>query len=126
MQTSTYRGILIAVKAINNIAGPNSLVLTLLVFGAYLRITIELPLSPLIVIDALNTCNRPNTADMLALPLQSEVLELDMFTSTYDLCLLVINSNIDNFSIVSMQTNNTLMLRIAIFLAHEEKMLKKV
>ncbi|KAF1965255.1 hypothetical protein BU23DRAFT_585152 [Bimuria novae-zelandiae CBS 107.79] len=38
-----------AVKAINNIAGPNSLVLTLLVFGAYPRITIELPLLPLMV-----------------------------------------------------------------------------
>ncbi|KAF1966452.1 hypothetical protein BU23DRAFT_584456 [Bimuria novae-zelandiae CBS 107.79] len=38
----------IAIKAINNIAGPNSLVLTLLVFGAYLRMTIELP--PLLLI----------------------------------------------------------------------------
>ncbi|KAF1974623.1 hypothetical protein BU23DRAFT_579705 [Bimuria novae-zelandiae CBS 107.79] len=38
-----------AVKAINNIVGPNSLVLTLLVFGAYLRITIESPLLLLIV-----------------------------------------------------------------------------
>ncbi|KAF1975694.1 hypothetical protein BU23DRAFT_578950 [Bimuria novae-zelandiae CBS 107.79] len=64
----------IAVKAINNTAGPNSLVLTLLIFSAYLRITIESPPSLLIVADALNTYNRPNTADMLALPLQSEVL----------------------------------------------------
>ncbi|KAF1976220.1 hypothetical protein BU23DRAFT_578609 [Bimuria novae-zelandiae CBS 107.79] len=37
----------IAVKAINNTAGPNSLVLTLLVFGAYPRMTMESPLSPL-------------------------------------------------------------------------------
>ncbi|KAF1969922.1 hypothetical protein BU23DRAFT_582436 [Bimuria novae-zelandiae CBS 107.79] len=36
---------------------------------AYPRITIELPLLLLIVTDALNTRNRPNTADMLALPL---------------------------------------------------------
>ncbi|KAF1965254.1 hypothetical protein BU23DRAFT_585151 [Bimuria novae-zelandiae CBS 107.79] len=39
--------------------------------------------------------------------------ELDMSTLTYDPCLLVINSNVDNFSIIT------------IFLAHEEKMLKK-
>ncbi|KAF1964077.1 hypothetical protein BU23DRAFT_585754 [Bimuria novae-zelandiae CBS 107.79] len=58
-----------SVKAVNNTAGPNSLVLTLLVFSAYLRITIELPPLPLIVTDALNTRNGPNTADMLALPL---------------------------------------------------------
>ncbi|KAF1963904.1 hypothetical protein BU23DRAFT_585836 [Bimuria novae-zelandiae CBS 107.79] len=163
----------IAVKAVNDIAGPNGLVPTLLVFGAY-------PLT-----DALNTCNGPDTADMLALPLQSEVLnkrkanvyitkkeeanlklaiklrndrisdlevygriyifksrlvreaqinlkrtilahlptklvprylegtllhwttyhrhhckELDMSTLTYDLCLLVINSNADDFSML--------------------------
>ncbi|KAF1969373.1 hypothetical protein BU23DRAFT_582695 [Bimuria novae-zelandiae CBS 107.79] len=36
----------IAIKAINNIVGPNSLVLTLLVFGVYPRITIELPPLP--------------------------------------------------------------------------------
>ncbi|KAF1979934.1 hypothetical protein BU23DRAFT_576772 [Bimuria novae-zelandiae CBS 107.79] len=104
---------IIAVKAINNIAGPNSLVLTLLVFGAYLRITIKLPLSPLMVTDALNTCNRPNTTDMLTLPLQSKVLELDISTLTYNLCLLVINNNADNFSMVTT------------FLAYKEKMLKK-
>ncbi|KAF1964003.1 hypothetical protein BU23DRAFT_585789 [Bimuria novae-zelandiae CBS 107.79] len=51
--------------------------------------------------------------------------ELDMSTLTYNPCLLVTNSNADNFSIVSMQTNNTLMLRIATFSAHEEKMLEK-
>ncbi|KAF1965810.1 hypothetical protein BU23DRAFT_584815 [Bimuria novae-zelandiae CBS 107.79] len=63
-----------AVKAINDTAGPNGLVLTLLIFGAYPRMTIESPPSPLMVADALNTRNGPNTADMLALPLQSEVL----------------------------------------------------
>ncbi|KAF1978828.1 hypothetical protein BU23DRAFT_577076 [Bimuria novae-zelandiae CBS 107.79] len=40
-------------------------------------------------------------------------IELNMSTLIYDLCLLVINSNADNFSIVTT------------FLAHEEKMLKK-
>jgi hypothetical protein len=38
-----------AVKAVNNTAGPNRLVLTLLVFGAYLRITTELLLLLLII-----------------------------------------------------------------------------
>jgi hypothetical protein len=37
-----------AVKAINNTASPNGLVPTLLVFGAYLRITKLDPLTPLI------------------------------------------------------------------------------
>ena len=35
-----------AVKAINNTAGPNRLVLTLLVYGAYLRISNLGPLTP--------------------------------------------------------------------------------
>jgi len=35
-----------AVKAINNIAGPNRLVSTLLVYGAYLRISNLGPLTP--------------------------------------------------------------------------------
>ena len=48
-----------------------------------------------------------------------------MSTSTYDLCLLVTNSDADLFSIVGMQTNNTLMLRTAAFLLLEEKKLKK-
>ncbi|KAF1967685.1 hypothetical protein BU23DRAFT_583715 [Bimuria novae-zelandiae CBS 107.79] len=39
--------------------------------------------------------------------------ELDISTLTYDPCLLVINSNADNFGIVTT------------FLAHKEKMLKK-
>jgi hypothetical protein len=38
-----------AVKAINDIVGPNRLVLTLLVFGAYPRITSADPPAPLIV-----------------------------------------------------------------------------
>ncbi|KAF1979987.1 hypothetical protein BU23DRAFT_576115 [Bimuria novae-zelandiae CBS 107.79] len=51
----------IAIKAINNIASPNGLVLTLLVFRAYPHIIIELPPLPLIV-----------KRNVLALPLQSE------------------------------------------------------
>jgi hypothetical protein len=39
----------IAVKAVNNTASPNRLVLTLLVFGAYLRITTKLLLLLLII-----------------------------------------------------------------------------
>ncbi|KAF1974622.1 hypothetical protein BU23DRAFT_579703 [Bimuria novae-zelandiae CBS 107.79] len=50
---------------------------------------------------------------------------INISTLTYDLCLLVTNSNVNNFGIVSMQTNNTLILRIATFLAHKEKILKK-
>ncbi|KAF1934556.1 hypothetical protein EJ02DRAFT_461091, partial [Clathrospora elynae] len=85
-----------AVKAVNDTAGPDRLVPTLLVFGAYPRMTTESPPSPSMVkrseaiqkatkalrkltaerqiADALNTRNRPATADTLALPLQSEVL----------------------------------------------------
>ncbi|KAF7567022.1 DUF1421 multi-domain protein [Pyrenophora tritici-repentis] len=85
-----------AVKAVNDTAGPDGLVPTLLVFGAYPRMTAESPPSPSMVkrseaiqkatkalrkltaerqvADALNTRNGPATADMLALPLQSEVL----------------------------------------------------
>lgn len=85
-----------AVKAVNDTAGPDGLVPTLLVFGAYLRMTAESPPLPSIVkrseaiqkatralrkltaerqvADALNTRNGPATADMLALSLQSEVL----------------------------------------------------
>jgi hypothetical protein len=49
-----------------------------------------------------------------------------MLTSTYNLCLLITNSNnVDTFSIVSIQTDNTLMLRIAAFLLLKEKKLKK-
>ncbi|KAF7565969.1 hypothetical protein PtrM4_054030 [Pyrenophora tritici-repentis] len=85
-----------ALKAVNDTAGPDGLVPTLLVFGAYPRMTAESPPSPSMVkrseaiqkatkalrkltaerqvADALNTRNGPATADMLALPLQSEVL----------------------------------------------------
>jgi hypothetical protein len=38
-----------AIKAINDTAGPNSLVLTLLVFRAYPRITLANPLAPSII-----------------------------------------------------------------------------
>ena len=84
-----------ALKAVNDTAGPNGLVPTLLVFGAYPRITTESPPSPSTlkrgeairkamialrkaaadrqVTEALNTRNGPSTAEVLALPLQSEV-----------------------------------------------------
>jgi hypothetical protein len=48
-----------------------------------------------------------------------------MLTSTYNLCLLVTNSNADTFGIVSIQTNNTIMLRTTKFLLLKEKKLKK-
>ena len=38
-----------AVKAVNNIASPNNIMLTLLVFSAYLHITKESPPSPSII-----------------------------------------------------------------------------
>ena len=85
-----------AVKAFNDTAGPGGLAPTLLVFRAYPRMTTESPPSPSIVkrseaiekatkalrkltaerkvADALNTRNGPDMADILALPLQSEVL----------------------------------------------------
>jgi hypothetical protein len=97
-----------AVKAVNNTAGPDRLVLTLLVFRAYLRMTTESPPSLSMikrseaiqkatkalrkiaaerqVADALNTRNGPATEDVLALPLQSEVLvwrESDGWNSPY-------------------------------------------
>ena len=37
-----------AIKAVNNTAGPNSLIPILLIFGSYLRITEDSPLSPII------------------------------------------------------------------------------
>jgi hypothetical protein len=48
-----------------------------------------------------------------------------MSTSSYDSCLLVTNSDIDVFSIVSMQIDDTLMLRTAAFLSLEEKKIQK-
>jgi transposase InsO family protein len=84
-----------AVKAINDTAGPNGLVPTLLVFGAYPRI-LDSPSSTSTVKrgeaiqkamreirkiaaerqvnNALNTRNGPTTANLLSLPLQSEVM----------------------------------------------------
>ncbi|KAF5503979.1 hypothetical protein CGCF413_v004518 [Colletotrichum fructicola] len=84
-----------AIKAINDTAGPNGLVPTLLVFGAYPRINHDSPPSPEIlqratairkameevrrlhasrqVKDALNKRNGPDTQPTLNLPLQSQV-----------------------------------------------------
>ncbi|KAF1969847.1 hypothetical protein BU23DRAFT_475613, partial [Bimuria novae-zelandiae CBS 107.79] len=81
----------IAIKSFNNIVGPNSLVLTLLVFSAYPRITYKLPLLSTTlargatikkairvlrkasttrqVRDTLNTRNRPSIDNVLSLPL---------------------------------------------------------
>lgn len=84
-----------AIKAVNDTAGPDGLVPTLLVFGTYPRMTASSPQSPSIearakavqkamteirilkakrqVSDALGTRNGPNNLDTLNLPLQSEV-----------------------------------------------------
>lgn len=84
-----------AVKAVNDTAGPSGLVPTLLEFGAYPRMTTESPPSPSTfkraeavrkamialrkataerqVSDALNTRNGPATSEVLSLPLQNEV-----------------------------------------------------
>ena len=89
-------GLQMAVKAINDTAGPSSLVLTLLVFGAYPRITDLNPLISLIiqrtvaiykaideitkiraqiqVKEALGQHNRPNTSAIHDIPLNSDVL----------------------------------------------------
>ena len=85
-----------AVKAINDTAGPNGLVPTLLVYGAYLRISKLDPPAPSItnraaiirkaiaeivklrakqtVNNALYHYNGPNTTSVYNLPLNSEVL----------------------------------------------------
>jgi hypothetical protein len=85
----------IAVKAVNDSAGPDRIVLTLLVFGSYPRMTKIDPLSPTIakraeairaatkevrrlhakqqVSNALAICNSPNTMATEELPLQSDV-----------------------------------------------------
>jgi hypothetical protein len=84
-----------AVKAVNDSAGPDGLVPTLLVFSAYPRMTDDSPPSPSIiqrakvirkatkevqriyatrqVNDALGMRNSPNTSTTLNLPLQSKV-----------------------------------------------------
>jgi hypothetical protein len=85
-----------AVKALNDTAGPDGLVPTLLVFGAYPRINMDSPPSPDMIARAtairkamkmlrsdrdksnlnraLNTRNGPSSTDVLELPLDSEVL----------------------------------------------------
>jgi len=85
-----------AVKAINNTAGPNGLVPTLLVYGAYLRISKLDPPAPSVidwaaiiwkamaevvklrakqtVNNALHYRNGPNTTLVYNLPLNSKVL----------------------------------------------------
>ncbi|KAM4061611.1 reverse transcriptase (RNA-dependent DNA polymerase) [Hirsutella rhossiliensis] len=50
---------------------------------------------------------------------------LDMSTSTYDLCFLITNKGPDNFGIVGMQTDDTLMLGTQRFSALEEAELVK-
>jgi len=86
----------IAVKTINNTTSPNNLILTLLVFGAYLKMTSSDPSSPSIyqrakaiktaikevrkihaktqIRDDLNMRNGPNTLHLLDLPINNEVL----------------------------------------------------
>ena len=85
-----------AVKAINNTAGPNGLIPTLLVYGAYLRISKLDPPTPSIIDwaatirkaiaeivklrakqtinNALHYYNGPNTTLVYNLPLNSKVL----------------------------------------------------
>jgi hypothetical protein len=48
-----------------------------------------------------------------------------MSTLTYNPCLLITNRDADAFRLVSIQTNNTLMLRTAGFLSLKEKKLKE-
>jgi hypothetical protein len=85
-----------AVKAVNNTAGPNRLVPTLLVYGAYLRISnlgppalsiteraaiIQKVIAKIVKLRAKQTinnalyhCNGPNTTLVYNLPLNSKVL----------------------------------------------------
>jgi hypothetical protein len=85
-----------AIKAVNNISGLNGLVLTLLVFGAFLRMTeLDAPAPSIVqratairkamdevvklraktqVNNALNTRNGPDTEHLHDLPLNSDVL----------------------------------------------------
>ncbi|KAF1971235.1 hypothetical protein BU23DRAFT_581641 [Bimuria novae-zelandiae CBS 107.79] len=94
--TSDIAVLQIAVKAINDTTGPDGLVPTLLVFGAYPRVSMDSPPSPSTirrakaiqkaikalrraaaeraVSNALNTRNRLNIDELLLLPLQSEVM----------------------------------------------------
>ena len=94
--TSDAAVLQMAVKAVNDTAGPDGLVPTLLVFGAYPRVSMDSPPSPptvrraeaiqkamkalrraaseRAVSNALNTRNGPTTEEVLSLPLQSEVM----------------------------------------------------
>ena len=94
--TDTETLLQMSVKALNDTAGPNGLMPTLLVFGAYPRINSNSPPSPEIMkraeavkkavkmlcencanVDvnrALNTRNGPRTDDVARLPLQAEVM----------------------------------------------------
>ncbi|KAM4060975.1 reverse transcriptase (RNA-dependent DNA polymerase) [Hirsutella rhossiliensis] len=93
--TSAETVLQMAVKAINDTAGPDGLVPTLLVFGAYPRVSTDSPPSASTlkrseamqkamkmlrqlsaerrVKDALHARNGPSTTEVLSLPLQSEV-----------------------------------------------------
>jgi hypothetical protein len=93
--TSAEASLQMAVKAVNDSAGPDGIIPTLLVFGAYPRITENSAPSPTItkraeaickatkevrcfyaerqVTDALAMRNGPNTATTLELPIQSDV-----------------------------------------------------
>jgi hypothetical protein len=48
-----------------------------------------------------------------------------MSTLTYNPCLLITNRDADAFRLISIQTNNILILRIAKFLSLKEKKLKE-
>jgi len=109
-QVSMENILQMAVKAVNDTAGPDGIVPTLLVFGAYPRMTNDSPPSPSIiqraeairkasrevhrlhaerqVKDALAMRNGPNTKPTLDLPLQSDVLvwrEKDKWTGPFKL-----------------------------------------
>uniref|UniRef100_A0A093V6J0 Transposon Ty1-NL2 Gag-Pol polyprotein n=1 Tax=Talaromyces marneffei PM1 TaxID=1077442 RepID=A0A093V6J0_TALMA len=83
---STEAALQMAVKAVNDTAGPDGLVPTLLVFGAYPRMTEYDPPAPTItqraaairaqrqVTDAVNTRNGPSSTAVHRLPLNSDVL----------------------------------------------------
>lgn len=65
-----------AVKAVNDSVGPEGLVPTLLVFGAYPRMTmkeVRRLYAERQVRDALAMRNGPSTSEVLSLPLQSDV-----------------------------------------------------
>lgn len=84
-----------AVKAVNDTAGPDGLVPTLLVFGAFPRVNLDSPPTPSMlrrseaiakamtalrklsaerqINEAIATRNCPDVDDQMALPLQSEV-----------------------------------------------------